>query len=48
MSEVREVPEYEAMDNILKYLIDNKSNLPIHSQTIWKELYPDQDEEVVW
>ncbi len=43
-----EILEHEAMDEILKYLIENKSDRPIHSQTIWKEVYPDQDEEVVY
>ncbi|MGB1269847.1 MAG: hypothetical protein ACPG45_08915 [Flavobacteriaceae bacterium] len=43
-----EVSEHEAKDEILKYLIENKSDRPIHSQTIWKEVYPDQDEEVVY
>ncbi|MQP23601.1 hypothetical protein GFJ94_00805 [Flavobacterium sp. LMO8] len=48
MSEVKEVSEQEAMDTILKYLIENKSHKPIHSHTIWKQLYPEQDEEVVY
>jgi hypothetical protein len=43
-----EISEHEAKDEILKYLIKNKSDRPIHSQTIWKEVYPDQDEEVVY
>jgi len=43
-----EISEHEAMDEILKYLIKNKSDRPIHSETIWKEVYPDQDEEVVY
>lgn len=43
-----EISQHEAMDEILKYLIKNKSDRPIHSKTIWKEVYPDQDEEVVY
>jgi len=43
-----EISEHEAKDEILKYLIENKSDRPIHSETIWKEVYPDQDEEVVY
>jgi hypothetical protein len=43
-----EISQHEVMDEILKYLIENKSDRPIHSETIWKELYPDQDEEVVY
>ncbi|EMY79844.1 hypothetical protein pgond44_14893 [Psychroflexus gondwanensis ACAM 44] len=43
-----EISEHEAMDEILKYLIKNKSDRPIHSETIWKEVYPDQNEEVVY
>ena len=43
-----EISEHEAKDEILKYLIKNKSDRPIHSQTIWKEVYPDQDKEVVY
>jgi hypothetical protein len=45
---MKELSEHEAKDEILKYLIENKSDRPIHSQTIWKEVYPDQDEEVVY
>lgn len=48
MTETTEIPEHVAKDEILKYLIKNKSDRPIHSQTIWKEVYPDQDEEVVY
>ncbi len=40
--------EHKAKDKILKYLIENKSDNPIHSHTIWQEVYPDQDEEVVY
>lgn len=42
--------QHEAMDMILKYLIDNKSDTPIHSYTIWKDLFADLsiEEEVVY
>lgn len=45
---MKEISQHAAMDEILKFLIDKKSDKPIHSRTIWKELYPDQDEEVVY
>lgn len=48
MSETKQVQEYEAMDEILEYLIENKTDRPIHAETIWKDLYPKQDEEVVY
>lgn len=48
MYEIRQVEEYEAMDDILEYLIKNKSDRPIHSERIWKDLYADQEEEVVY
>jgi len=40
MTDKKEIPQHEAMDTILRYLIDNKSDRPIHSHTIWKEVYP--------
>jgi predicted RNA-binding protein YlqC (UPF0109 family) len=48
MTDKKEIPQHEAMDTILRYLIDNKSDRPIHSHTIWKEVYPDQEEEIVY
>ncbi len=48
MTDTKHTHQHEAMDTILRYLIDNKSDRPIHSHTIWKEVFPEQDEEVVY
>lgn len=45
---MKEIIEHEAMDTILKYLIDNKTDKPIYSFTIWKELFPDVDKEIIY
>lgn len=42
------ISQHTALDTILKYLIDNKTERPIHSSTIWKDIFPDQEEEVVY
>jgi hypothetical protein len=42
------ISQHSALDTILKYLIDNKSDRPIHSSTIWKDVFPDQEEEVIY
>ena len=46
--DMNNLEEHEAMDIILKYLIDNKSDKPIHSRTIWKNLFPGIDEIMVY
>ena len=40
--------QHEAMDIILKYLIDNKSDRPIFSHKIWQDLFPELDKEEVY
>lgn len=40
--------EAEAMDAILAYLIENKSGGLIYSGKIWKDVFPEQDEEFVY
>ena len=39
--------EQEAMDIILKYLIDNSIDNPMYSGEIWKNVFPDEDELTV-
>ena len=46
MADTKHIPEYEAMDIILKYLIDNKSQQALHSNNIWAAVFPDQPPEV--
>jgi hypothetical protein len=48
MTDIKNIPEHEAMDTILRYLIDNKSENPIHSHTIWKQVFPELEEDVVY
>ena len=42
------ISQHKALDNILKYLIDNKSDRAIHSSTIWKDVFPNEEEEVAY
>ena len=42
------IPEHQVMDEILKYLIDNKTDRLIHCRTIWKKLYPEQEKELIY
>lgn len=43
------ITEYEAKDKILTFLVDKREEgLPISSHRIWKEVYPDQKEQIVY
>ena len=48
MTDQKVIQQHEAMDTILRFLIDNKSDTAIHSENIWKKVFPDQKEEVVY
>ena len=48
MTDKKVIQQHEAMDTILRFLIDNKSDQAIHSENIWKKVFPDQKEEVVY
>ena len=42
------IPEHQVMDEILKYLIDDKTNQLVHCRTLWKKLYPEQEKELIY
>lgn len=46
--EVKQITEQEALDRILKYLVDNKTDLPIGAYKIWKDVFPDQKQQLVF
>jgi hypothetical protein len=41
MTDSEEIQEYEVLDTVLKYLIDNRTDNPIHCEKIWKDVYPE-------
>lgn len=45
---MKQVHEHEALDRILRYLIDNKSNLPINVHKVQKEVFPDQKQQTIF
>ncbi len=44
-----DIKQHEALDIILRYLLDNKKeDTPIHSSEIWQKVFPETEEEVVY
>jgi hypothetical protein len=49
MSEdIKQITEHEALDRILKYLVDNRTDGPIGAYKICKEVFPDQKQQLVF
>ncbi len=45
---VKQITEQEALDRILQYLVDNRSDLPIGAYKIWKDVFPDQKQQLAF
>lgn len=45
---MKQVSEHEALDRILKYLVDNRSDTPINVYRIHKEIFPEQKQQVIF
>ncbi len=48
MTDKEIIQEHEALDNILKYLIDNRSDNPIHCKQIWTDLFPEIEQHIIY
>lgn len=46
--ESKQITEQEALDRILKYLVDNRTDLPIGAYKICKDVFPEQKEQLVF
>jgi hypothetical protein len=44
----KQITEEEYLDRILKYLVDNRSDLPIDADQIWKNVFPNQNQQIAY
>jgi len=44
----KQITEQEALDRILQYLVDNRSDSPIRAYKIWKDVFPDQMQQLAF